>query len=78
MPNEHDRPSRDYTLSHLDGRTLIRLGVIGVAVLFIVVLFAWVAGYLTPNHLTPTRFTDAFTAGAFFIDLTNSTEGWLL
>ena len=61
MTNEHDRPSPDYTLSRLDGRTLIRLGVIGAAVLFIIVLFAWAAGYLSPSRLTPGRFTDAFT-----------------
>jgi len=57
MTNEP--PSPNYTLSP-HGRTLTRLGVIGVAVLCIVVLFAWAAGYLSPGRLTPGRFTEAF------------------
>lgn len=55
------RSSRDYSLSRLDGKTLIRLGVIGCAVVVVVLLFAWAAGYLSPSRLTPGRFTDAFT-----------------
>jgi catalase len=58
MTNEP--PSPDYTLSPHHGKTLTRLGVIGVAVLCIVVLFAWDAGYLSPGRLTPGRFTEAF------------------
>jgi catalase len=60
MTHEHDRLSRDYTLSLHDGKTLLRLSVIGVAALGIVVLFAWDAGYLSPGRLTPARFTAAF------------------
>lgn len=60
MTNDHDSQSRDYSLSRHDQKTLIRLGIIGVAVLCIVALFAWTGGYLSPGRLTPARFTAAF------------------
>ncbi len=40
--------------------TLVRFGLIGVALAAFAGTFAYLGGWLTPNELTPARFTDAF------------------
>jgi catalase len=42
------------------GRTLVRLGGVGVVLLFVVGVFLYLGGWFSPNALTPARFVNAF------------------
>ena len=60
MPNDTN-PSARYSLRALAERGgMVRLAMIGVAVLIVVGCFALVAGWLSPGRLTQARMIDGF------------------
>jgi catalase len=62
LPQERTAPPQYGLPSLTDKGTLLRLAVIGAAVLCVVAAFAYVGGWLSPGRLTPAKMIDTFEA----------------
>lgn len=60
MPNDQNSATRYRLRALVDKGALIRLAVIGVAVLIVVGCFAFVGGWFSPHRLTQARIIDTF------------------